>query len=423
VDEGMIDGGSPNSGVVDGGALPLDAGLQPVDAGRPVDKRFGIEIITYSVGTNGELQELERTSALPNMGPLIPIDGLNVPGAEVRVSPSGRHLYASIRDYSDESKTMKKRDHNLLVTFDIDQNGRLQKRQHIDSGGSVPEGFIVGNDEKWVAALNGVDRSISLFTIEPTGTLTNINTLANAISDSAVGIVPLTPTATKIPGGDAFLAQSGPYEIGIFQIKNNAITRIGGVPTTVRMSPSYFAMRGNVLYAAGTASDTVSSFVWNQATLAPQSMVRSGRTPEERQADQTVPASDRKNASVAAPVYLDVDPMGQFLVSANYVGGIWLYPLGSDGALKPGKSYWIWWETHAAKFHPNGRWVYAVSKGKRRVFQYEVDRPNAALKLLDMQSVSTGFAQPRHIAFSTDGKYAYVITERSFFEKQPGWAD
>lgn len=69
---------------------------------------------------------------------------------------------------------------------------------------------------------------------------------------------------------------------------------------------------------------------------------------------------------------------------------------------------------HSAFFMPDGMHVQACNLGSDKVYTLEIDDENNKLKLLDeLTYTCEGGSGPRHIAYSADGKYAYVNTEMS----------
>lgn len=94
-----------------------------------------------------------------------------VSGAEVRISPDGRFLYASNRG-----------DANEIVAWSIDQqNGTLSFIERYSSGGETPRNFIIDPSGRYLLAANQDSDSIVVFerdqqkgTLRPTGQKTEV---------------------------------------------------------------------------------------------------------------------------------------------------------------------------------------------------------------------------------------------------------
>jgi len=124
------------------------------------------------------------------------------------------------------------------------------------------------------------------------------------------------------------------------------------------------------------------------------------------------------------PCHLSFDRTGKFLLSANYTSGnVVVYPILADGKLgehtalvtdqgKPGPNtkrqegphaHWI-----AASEH--NRFVYVADLGLDKVLVYKFDAAHGTLAAADAATAKPGTG-PRHVAFSSDGKFMYVLGE------------
>jgi 6-phosphogluconolactonase len=124
----------------------------------------------------------------------------------------------------------------------------------------------------------------------------------------------------------------------------------------------------------------------------------------------------------AGPAHLAIDPSGKWLLVVNYGGGSSaLLPIGADGklgkatsfveheAVKPQVSH-----AHCANFSPDGKFAFVCDAGVDKIHQFKVD--GSAGKLVDNNPAFVRIGPgngtgPRHLAFSVDGKHAYVINE------------
>lgn len=127
----------------------------------------------------------------------------------------------------------------------------------------------------------------------------------------------------------------------------------------------------------------------------------------------------------AAPCYLSIDKTGKYLMVANYNGGnIAVFPLEADGKIGPASDFIQHYgsginkarqegpHAHFIAPSPNNRFVLNADLGLDQLFVY---RFNAATGKLSPNrppyaAVHPGLG-PRHVAFSRDGRYVYLIDE------------
>ena len=80
-------------------------------------------------------------------------------GAAIRLHPSGKWLYASVRGA------------DVLVTFRADENGLLTEQSRISSGGKIPRDFDLTPDGRFLLAANQDSDSLCVFEIDAEGAL------------------------------------------------------------------------------------------------------------------------------------------------------------------------------------------------------------------------------------------------------------
>ena len=107
---------------------------------------------------SGAFEELQTVPALPDG-----FTGENL-CAEVRVSPDGKHLYASNRG------------HDSLVCYSIDQStGLLSYQHHTPTGGREPRNFAIDPSGAFLLAANQKSHNLVTFRINPaSGALTRV---------------------------------------------------------------------------------------------------------------------------------------------------------------------------------------------------------------------------------------------------------
>jgi 6-phosphogluconolactonase len=126
-----------------------------------------------------------------------------------------------------------------------------------------------------------------------------------------------------------------------------------------------------------------------------------------------------------APCHLAVDETGKVLVTANYTSGdVASYPLGADGKIGemasfmtatgsgPNKQRQEGPHAHEIVFSANNRFVYVPDLGLDLIHIYKVDTATGKLSPAEPAFAKLGpGVGPRHIAFSPNDKFAYVVSE------------
>ncbi|HEY1110931.1 MAG TPA: lactonase family protein [Opitutaceae bacterium] len=145
------------------------------------------------------------------------------------------------------------------------------------------------------------------------------------------------------------------------------------------------------------------------------------------EAINAMPTGDGIGAHIA------VHPSGKFLLTAQYSGGSTaLFPLDADGKLgkatvhkhegkgsgvKPPQSQP---RAHWAGFSPDGKFALVPDLGNDRIAIYRVDLAGPSLALHGYAVAAPG-AGPRHMRFSTDGKFIHLLNEFSLSVTTFAW--
>ncbi|CAN5485831.1 beta-propeller fold lactonase family protein [soil metagenome] len=112
--------------------------------------------------------------------------------------------------------------------------------------------------------------------------------------------------------------------------------------------------------------------------------------------------------------YLSVDRSGQYLLGASYGGNkVTVNAIGASGVIEPAQQV-IATEpnAHAIIFDPTNSYVLHTSLGGDKVYQQKFDAQTGKLTLNDPPAVSVkAKGGPRHLVFSPDGKFVYLINE------------
>lgn len=127
-----------------------------------------------------------------------------------------------------------------------------------------------------------------------------------------------------------------------------------------------------------------------------------------------------------APCYIVTDKQSKFVFVSNYSGGsLTVFPTGSDGRLEnsiqhiqnegsgPNKERQEAPHIHSSVFSPDERFLLVQDLGadKITVYPFEPEKPQP-LQVNDASIVSTPAGRgPRHITFSSDGRYVYAVAE------------
>lgn len=140
-----------------------------------------------------------------------------------------------------------------------------------------------------------------------------------------------------------------------------------------------------------------------------------------------MPTGDGGGAHIA------VHPSGKFLLTAQYGGGSTsLFPLDAEGRL--GKATVVKHEgkgsgvkppqsqprAHWAGFSPDGNFALVPDLGNDRIVIYRVDLAGPSLALHGYAVAAPG-SGPRHMRFSTDGKFIHLLNEFSLSVTTFAW--
>ena len=131
------------------------------------------------------------------------------------------------------------------------------------------------------------------------------------------------------------------------------------------------------------------------------------------------------SAKGSGPCHVSTDAKGKYLFTANYgSGSVAAFPIHADGSLgeatgfvqhvgsSVNKSRQEGPHAHSMVADPTGKYVLAADLGLDKILVYKLDANKGTLLPNDppFARVAPG-SGPRHIAFSRNGKYAYVINE------------
>lgn len=123
--------------------------------------------------------------------------------------------------------------------------------------------------------------------------------------------------------------------------------------------------------------------------------------------------------------YVDISADGEYVVAANYrLGNLLIFKANTNGSIQPyqqiidHKPLTLLDQVphvHCSLFSPDGNYVVATDLGLDKVFCYPFSRQNSQ-PLFEANALITeapdGYG-PRHLAFHPNGKFLYLISEKS----------
>ncbi|NDV67640.1 lactonase family protein [Dysgonomonas sp. 25] len=125
-----------------------------------------------------------------------------------------------------------------------------------------------------------------------------------------------------------------------------------------------------------------------------------------------------------APCYITIDKEQKFVVTADYLGTLTVFPTDATGRLEKASQVFKFEgkgidrerqnqpHIHTAEFSPDGDYLFATDLGTDKIYKFDVNATESSLKKGTPESFAVkGGVGPRHLAFHPNGKYAYLITE------------
>ena len=126
----------------------------------------------------------------------------------------------------------------------------------------------------------------------------------------------------------------------------------------------------------------------------------------------------------SAPAHVAVDHTGKYVVASNYNGGnLAVFPVLADGKLgqatafdqhhgsSVNKARQAGPHVHEAIFSPDNRFILSADLGLDDIFVYSFNEKSGELGAQPRILNLSGGLGPRHMAFSPDGKFVYLVSE------------
>lgn len=204
---------------------------------------------------------------------------------------------------------------------------------------------------------------------------------------------------------------SGSKGIYVYSFNTDDAKSVLVSSTDSAANPSYIALAGDILYAAnetgGADPGRVSAYSF-----------------DKNNGELTFLNSQLSGGD--APCYVSVTKNGKWVAVGNYSGGNFsVLPVKEDGSLLPAaqtiqhegsgpnKNRQSDPHVHATVFSPDNKYLLVTDLGLDKIMVYKFDKDNDKPIQEDPYSfisVTPG-GGPRHITFSKDGKYVYLVRE------------
>jgi 6-phosphogluconolactonase (cycloisomerase 2 family) len=210
------------------------------------------------------------------------------------------------------------------------------------------------------------------------------------------------------PGGDSGKAQSEGIYVATVDQETGKLELLQTVPSD---NPSFLALSPDQQFLF--AINEVADFEGKEAGSVEAYRIDEG--------SGEVALINRQALPGPIPAHLAVDPSGEHLVVALYIGSSYVVlPIGADGSLGaptdevtqegsgPNEQRQEAPHPHATTFDPAGRYIATADLGIDKVEIFELEEGKLA-KVSEV-AMEPG-AGPRHVAFNPDGTMLYVINE------------
>jgi 6-phosphogluconolactonase (cycloisomerase 2 family) len=210
------------------------------------------------------------------------------------------------------------------------------------------------------------------------------------------------------PGGDSGKAQSEGIYVAKVDQETGQLELLQTVPSD---NPSFLALSPDQRFLF--AINEVADFEGQEVGSVEAYRIDEGSGEIALINRQALPGS--------IPAHLAVDPSGEHLVVALYMGGSYVVlPIGEDGSLGaptdevtqegsgPNQQRQEAPHPHATTFDPAGRYIATADLGIDKVEIFELQ--DGKLAKVSEVAMEPG-AGPRHVAFNPDGTMLYVINE------------
>ncbi|WP_226873130.1 lactonase family protein [Serratia marcescens] len=260
------------------------------------------------------------------------------------------------------------------------------------------------------AGVAGLARQAIQFSLALTLFMFSGNAMANNREHQQIALV---GTWTHIPDAPAVQKPAHPSE-GLYRLAVNGDGTLTLLDVIKMKSPSWIVKSRDGRFAYVTNEE-------NAGTVTALAIDKDGAV----RVLNTVSSAGRQ------PTHATLSPDGKFLFVANYSvakggAGVTVLPIGGDGKLGERVQHFPFTpgsgvvqgrqeggHAHSTTFSRDGQYLYAADLGgdKLRAYRYRSDNAQPLQADASRDVAFAPGAGPRHMAFSPEGEYAYVITE------------
>ena len=131
----------------------------------------------------------------------------------------------------------------------------------------------------------------------------------------------------------------------------------------------------------------------------------------DRKSGRLTPVGSGPLADLMAHIFADRG--GKYLLGASYGGNkVAVMPIGADGTVQAARQTVATKNAHCIVTDPSNRYVLHTSLGEDVVYQHKFNARTGKLTPNDPPTVAVkAKAGPRHLTFSPDGKFVYLVNE------------
>lgn len=176
-------------------------------------------------------------------------------------------------------------------------------------------------------------------------------------------------------------------------------------------NPSYQAVdkKGNFIYSVNESDEgKISAFKYNRSA-------------------GSLSLVNQQSNNGSAPCYVSIDKTGKWLFAGNYSSGnLTVHPIASNGSIGiiqqvvqhsgsgPNKGRQESAHVHCTYMSPDNRFLYVPDLGIDRVMIYPFNAQTGRLDTVQSNAITIpAGGGPRHIVFTKNGKFGYIIEELS----------
>jgi 6-phosphogluconolactonase (cycloisomerase 2 family) len=275
-----------------------------------------------------------------------------------------------------------------ISTYSINSDGTLSNIS-TEIAGKSPRALAINPSGTFVYVVNNVDRTVSMYSINNDGTLSSLGAEATGQSPQGIAIHPAGTyayvTALDIVGDPI---------VNVYEIRSD------GTLSILTNGPAFGLPKAIAINPAGTYAYVTDSI---GTTLTMNGIYSSGNTGTLYSLS---PPSVTTGANSSG---ITINKQGTFAYVTNRGGTVSMYSINNNGTLSS-------LGTVAAGSHPNeivinpaGTYAYVTNSGSSDVSMYSINS-DGTLRALTPSTEASGWI-PYGIAINAAGSYAYVVNQ------------